>query len=152
MGFYGTSSPLSFCLCCQLGENRAANATLLSLVPAALKWTAVLGAWSCCRWRGRGLPSRWCPFQERRSCCRWCVVQQVLSLSGAAGAGVEEGCPAGAVPALKMCACCPWVSCWPKGACSCCPWRLPCGDGVLLSSSSSFSIPCCCPCCYPSRA
>jgi hypothetical protein len=46
------------------------------------------------------------------------VVQQVLSLLGAAGA-----VQAHAFLALKMCAWCPWVSCWPKGACSCCPWR-----------------------------
>jgi hypothetical protein len=43
------------------------------------------------------------------------VAQQVLSLSGAVQAH--------AVLALKMCAYCPWVGCWPKGACSCCPWR-----------------------------
>jgi hypothetical protein len=56
--------------CCQV-ENGAAHAGLLSswrckdgaavlvaaLVPASLTWIAVLGAWSCCRWRGRRCPA-----------------------------------------------------------------------------------------------
>jgi hypothetical protein len=78
----------------------------------------------------------WRMVQPMLLCCPWClrpdvdccprslellqvawknVAQQVLSLSGAVQAH--------AVLALKMCACCPWVGCWPKGACSCCPWR-----------------------------
>jgi len=114
-----------------IGSLEQALPLLLSLLPAwvkscspccfavlgaaALTWTAVLGAWSCCRWRGRMLPS--------------------------------SSCPSPCVLALKMCACCPGVSCWPKGACSCCPWRSYRVEMVMscLSSSSSFFIPCCCP-------
>jgi len=107
----GTSSPLPFCPCCQLGENRAAHAALLSLAPAALTWTAVLGPWSCCRWLGRLLPSRCCPFQE--------LSRPMLSL----GKLLAERC----MLLLSL-------------------EKLPCGDGdELLSSSSSFFIPCCCP-------
>jgi len=76
----GTSSPLSFCPCCQLGENRAAHVAFLSLAPAALTWTAVLGAWSCCRWCGRMLPSRCCPFQELSKPMRPCL-EDVCMLS-----------------------------------------------------------------------
>jgi hypothetical protein len=108
----GTSSPLSF----------------LSLLPAWGKSCspccfAVLGA--CC-------PDVDCyPRSLELLQVAWKrVVQQVLSLLGAAGA-----VQAHAFLALKMCAWCPWVSCWPKGACSCCPWR----------NCRVVKVMCCCP-------
>jgi len=79
-----------------IGSLEQALPLLLSLLPAwvkscspccfavlgaaALTWTAVLGAWSCCRWRGRMLPSRCCPFQELSKPMRPCL-EDVCMLS-----------------------------------------------------------------------
>jgi hypothetical protein len=44
--------------CCFAVHLKDGAAVLVAaLVPAALTWIAVLGAWSCCRWRGRRCPA-----------------------------------------------------------------------------------------------
>jgi len=131
-----------------IGSLEQALPLLLSLLPAwvkscspccfavlgaaALTWTAVLGAWSCCRWRGRMLPSRCCPFQELSKPMRPCL-EDVCMLSW--GKLLAERC----MLLLSL-------------------EKLPCGDGdellvqqlqffhsMLLSLILPFTCMSCCP-------
>jgi len=144
--------PFPFCPYCQLGENRAAHAALLSLVPAALTWTAILGAWSCCRWRGRRCPAvlqelskPMLPCGERMGCC-WC---------DAAAHAAGRKCAIGKV---ECCRCAVWraavlrrkrraTTCrlGRRGVCCrCCPSAVQLGEWCMLSLEKlSFTCMCC---------
>jgi hypothetical protein len=128
----GTSSPPLLLSLLPAWVKSCSPCCFAVLGAAALTWTAVLGAWSCCRWRGRMLPSRCCPFQELSKPMRPCL-EDVCMLSW--GKLLAERC----MLLLSL-------------------EKLPCGDGdellvqqlqffhsMLLSLILPFTCMSCCP-------